>query len=393
MKIVLVSVSGNSSLSGVSRHISNVARCLLLRPEVSEVHVIAAPWENSWIMDAIGCVDSRIHLHSVGVSSSRVMRNLWFYFDLPAIAEQLRADVVHLSYPAPLNKKRFHCPVVVTLHDFYPYTIPENFGFPKVHLNRLILRQCLESADAIACVSKDTRQGLDEWMPSHIGSKAVTIYNSVGRTSAAPAPVAVPGWNGEPFLLCVAQHRRNKNVILALQVFRNLLREGLIVPDTLFLIVGVSGPETPAIYRFLRDEGLEHRVVLLSGLSEAEMQWCYRRCELLLCPSILEGFGLPVAEGLLAGSRVVCSDIPSLRELGGEACCYVPLGAAAVDAFVRAAAATMKAPRGAQVRFPSLSPTVIAGEYLKLYRKLISAAGQIRPRQSTARVPAHKVVP
>ena len=326
MRIALVSVSGNSSLSGVSRHISNVARCLLLRPEVSEIHVIAAHWERSWIMDAIGCTDARIHLHSIGVSSSRVMRNLWFYFDLPDVAAQLRAEVVHLSYPAPLNRKQFHCPVVVTLHDLYPYTIPENFGFLKVHLNRLILRQCLRSADAIACVSKVTRRGLDQWMSSHAGSKAVTIYNSIGRTSSTPAPVPVPGWNGEPFLLCVAQHRRNKNVLLALRVFRKLSREGSIAPNTLFLIVGVPGPETSTLHRFVHDEELEERVLFLSGISEAELQWCYRRCELLLSPSIVEGFGLPVAEGLLAGCRVVCSDIPPFRELGGELCCYVPLG-------------------------------------------------------------------
>ncbi len=36
-----------------------------------------------------------------------------------------------------------------------------------------------------------------------------------------------------------------------------------------------------------------------------------------MVPSSMEGFGLPIVEGLVCGSRVVCSDIPAFREIGG----------------------------------------------------------------------------
>ena len=64
---------------------------------------------------------------------------------------------------------------------------------------------------------------------------------------------------------------------------------------------------------------------LSAEFATRELQWCYRKCELLLAPSSIEGFGLPVAEALLAGCRIVCSDILAFRELEGKNCHYVPL--------------------------------------------------------------------
>ena len=49
------------------------------------------------------------------------------------------------------------------------------------------------------------------------------------------------------------------------------------------------------------------------------MKWCYRRAAFLACPSLHEGFGLPVIEGLLHEKPLLLSDIPVFREVGGDA--------------------------------------------------------------------------
>jgi len=370
MKVVLAAVSSPVHLNGVSRHAANVARGLLTRPEVSEVHLLAGAWQQHTYAQAVARHDVRLHIHPVTNRRATIHRNCWYYSELPRIAAQLDADVVHLTYPMPVIARGFPCPTVVSLHDLYAFDIPENFGFLKSILNRQVVRQCLESVDAIACVSESTRRQLGYWLGSSFADKAVTILNSVEPAAANCARGPQPLHKGQPFLFCVAQHRRNKNILLALQIFEQCLQTGAISPDTQLAVVGVPGPETRRIQRQIRAARLDRKVVVLCGISDTELQWCYRNCELLLAPSIVEGFGLPVVEALLAGCRVVCSDIPAFREVGMDGCHYVPLGPGEIDAFTAAIRLARKAPRTLPLSMPQLSASVISEKYIMLYRHL-----------------------
>jgi glycosyltransferase involved in cell wall biosynthesis len=49
----------------------------------------------------------------------------------------------------------------------------------------------------------------------------------------------------------------------------------------------------------------------------------YAEADALVFPSLYEGFGMPVLEARIAGTRVVTSDIPELREAGDEHVIYV----------------------------------------------------------------------
>jgi glycosyltransferase involved in cell wall biosynthesis len=374
LKIVIALTSSSGQLSGVQRHAINLARCLLTRQQITAVHLIVAPWQQEFVYDATPCNDARLHLHTAPIRNNSLSRNAWYYLELPRIASHLQADLVHLGYPTPLRKGAYHCPTVVTLHDLYPYDVPENFGFPKVLFNQLVLRRCLQMVDAIACVSRSTLARLQAIEPRLALAKAVVIYNSVEPLSQVSAGSPLPLWKGEPLLLCVAQHRRNKNILFLLRIFERLLRTGKLAPQTRLVIVGIPGPETNAILRFLADANIADRVVLLNGISEDELQWCYRNCELLLAPSLTEGFGLPVAEALLAGCRVICSDIPPFRELGGDRCVYIPLNAMAEHAFADAICAGIRERRSEPIALPQLSASVIAEQYFQLYRSLLHPA-------------------
>jgi len=375
MRVLLAAASASSELSGVQRHAFNVAHCLLTHPEISAVDLVVAPWQQELVQNSGPAPSGRLNIHIAEMQPGSFHRNVWYYNRLPLLAAQYGADVVHLAYPVPIGLRAFSCPTVVTLHDLYPYEIPSNFGFPKVLFNRWILQQCLRNADSIACVSDTTYHQLGWYVPQLIRQKALRVYNCVepGPLYAMESPIR--GWTNEPFLLCVAQHRRNKNIPFLLRVFRQLIRRGLVDSSMQLMVVGIAGPETRRIRRTIQRAGLERRVRLMEGLSERELHWSYKNCEALVAPSTIEGFGLPIAEALLAGSRVVCSDIPAFRELGGACCRYVQLGDGAVDAFADAIVATLQQPRRSPIAMPWLSAPIIANQYVHHYHQLLALAG------------------
>jgi glycosyltransferase involved in cell wall biosynthesis len=62
----------------------------------------------------------------------------------------------------------------------------------------------------------------------------------------------------------------------------------------------------------------------LGYVPDADMPGLYTAATLKVFPSKLEGFGLPLAEAMAAGTPVIASDIPVFREVGGDAVCFFP---------------------------------------------------------------------
>lgn len=371
IEVLIAAVASSEQLSGVPRHAINLAISLLTRSEISRVHIAVGTWQLKAIVAALPPADSRLVVHGIEVERNAIARNLWYYRKLPTLAAALHADLIHLAYPVPVNRRRFSCPVVVTLHDLYPYDIPENFGFPKVLVNRAILKQCIHAVDTIACVSESTLERLDMHAPAVAIQKASIVYNCVNANLEDGDLSPLPGWMGEPFLLVVAQHRRNKNVVLAVEIFRCLLRLGTIANDTRLIVIGIDGPETPRVLSFIRGAGLTNKIALIQGVSDAELAWCYMHCELLLAPSSTEGFGYPIVEAMLHHTRVVCSDIPAFREVGGSYCHYADLQLDPVKSFTEAVKTALQNHKFRSGSVECFSSVRVGEAYLRLYSRLL----------------------
>ena len=335
MNVVIAAISAPTHMNGVSRHAANLARALLSTTAVTEIHFLAGAWQREMFRGALGACDPRLHTHWISLRDANVSRLLWYYRELPCIAAQLDADIVHLTFPSPTASASYSCATVLSLHDLYPFAIPHNFGQLKSAVARYIVRQCVHRVDAIACVSSVTETEFAARFPA-LAHKTQVIHNFVEFRAPAAVSGELETLKGRSFILCVAQHRSNKNIPLAIRVFERLLGERILPAEARLIVVGIPGPETPKIEEEIRKARLGRKVLLLSGLSEAELRWCYENCELLLAPSSTEGFGAPITEALHAGARVVCSDIPAFHEVGGAACHYVPWTENPIDAYVRA---------------------------------------------------------
>jgi glycosyltransferase involved in cell wall biosynthesis len=123
------------------------------------------------------------------------------------------------------------------------------------------------------------------------------------------------------FLLHVGSCVPRKRIDVLLAVFAELRTRW---PD--LRLVKVGGDWAPEHRRLMKDNGLGAAVVHRTGLTRAELARLYRQATAVLVPSDAEGFGLPVIEALACGATVLASDLPSLREAGGNAAVYLPVG-------------------------------------------------------------------
>jgi glycosyltransferase involved in cell wall biosynthesis len=251
MKILIAGASWASHISGLQRHALNLTRSLSLRPEITELQLVIAPWQFDFVQAADATSYRHISIHVAEMVPGLLSRNLWYYRELPKLAKRLDVNLVHLTYSVPVNSAAIHCPTVVTLHDLYAYEIPSNFGFPRYIFNRAILKHCLRKVDSIACVSETTRLRLKQYVPEAVWKKVVRIYNCVERKTACAAQSPIPDWANEPFLLCVAQHRPNKNLPLLIRAFNRLVWSGQTDPDMKLVIVGIKASQTRAIHHLV----------------------------------------------------------------------------------------------------------------------------------------------
>jgi glycosyltransferase involved in cell wall biosynthesis len=368
MNLLITAISSATGPSGICRHAYNLMRCAASRKEVLQITLVLGKWQDSYFRNSFRLETEKLELVLVDISNDALARNLWYLRELPKLANVVAADIVHLSFPAPIRRSILRCPVVVSLHDLHPYHEPNNFGFPKIFFNRVFLQQCLKEVDSVACVSESTLSRLKERFPRGAHRKSVIIRNCVTIDSNESSS---PMSERRHFALMVAQHSANKNIILALRVFEELLQEKKIDKRTLFLLVGSRGSETAVISSFIRRRALENSVKLIDGVRDGELRWLYTNCEFLMVPSSTEGFGFPVAEGLFCGSRVVCSDIPVFREIGGDSCHYFDLHAKSSSSAMAAAICNALAePARPAKRLERFSLERAANEYAALYTQL-----------------------
>jgi glycosyltransferase involved in cell wall biosynthesis len=126
---------------------------------------------------------------------------------------------------------------------------------------------------------------------------------------------------GPPELLHVGSNIARKRIDVLLQTFAAVR---LAVPGARLIKVG--GALEPDQESQARALGIADAIIVFPFLNRAALAAVYRRAALVLQPSAAEGFGLPVAEALACGAPVLASDLPALREVGGEAAVYRAVG-------------------------------------------------------------------
>ena len=124
----------------------------------------------------------------------------------------------------------------------------------------------------------------------------------------------------EPYILFVGSLKPHKNISTLLQAYM-LLRQRHDIRQRL-LIVGDDARWKPLLVEECSRLGIHDTTTFVPYVSQELLPKVYAGADLLVMPSTIEGFGLPVLEAMASGTPVVCSRAASLPEVGGDAVLY-----------------------------------------------------------------------
>jgi len=213
-------------------------------------------------------------------------------------------------------------PSILTIYDLQHIHYPEFFTPAEWEERDRLYRDSIQAAHHSMCISEFTRQDVHRQYGIPL-DKLSTVWIIPSRQvwrqlqeHERRGLLAGMGLTG-PFLFFPAHCWPHKNHAKLVEAFQMIAAE---LPRYFKLILtgrpfSADHPAAEAI----RKHGLEQRIVHLGYRSPLEIRALFQGCLGLVFPSLFEGFGMPVAEALIAGKPVACSNVTSLPEIAGDA--------------------------------------------------------------------------
>src|SRR5216110_1606152 len=254
----------------------------------------------------------------------------YYFYPWRVKREAKRVELIHVldhSY-AHMIETAGRRPVVVTVHDLMPVVVlrsPTGGGGWREGVRTRFLRQALKAlrqADAYIVGTQWLKFELATWLGSD--KNIFVVPFGVDRSFFGESTVARErgrrDWRipEEAFtILHVGSTVDRKNVPLVIHTLARLRQQ----TDAYLLQVG--GHFTPEQEQLIDRLELRNVVRSVASADETALRRAYRAADVLLFPSLYEGFGFPVLEAFASELPVVASSAGGLKEVAGDAAVIV----------------------------------------------------------------------
>jgi glycosyltransferase involved in cell wall biosynthesis len=221
---------------------------------------------------------------------------------LPLAARNIGIDILYSpGYTTPLLAP---CPQVVTIHDTQFLDYPPDFPWLSRQAQRILIGRGACAAGAITTVSNFSRGRIARYfgVPE---SKIFVAHSALSGLFADPRPCT----EEKPFLLYIANTYPHKNATALVRAFDRIADR---IPHRLVICGQPREGEPPPHPRVKRIHHIPYEELI--GLVQG--------AELMVFPSLYEGFGRPVVEAQEAGTRVIAARAASIPEIGGDGASY-----------------------------------------------------------------------
>ena len=250
-------------------------------------------------------------------------RRLPFFLWQQTLAlRRLEADWYLSNFFLPLFMP---CKGVVAVHDLSFRAHPEYFPRTIAWYMRWLTGWAVRRARRVLTGSAFSRQELFRFysvnekkvvsIPYGVGSEFRPASDETHRM-AEQRILSNYGITG-PYILALGNIHPRKNLTRLLDAYLSLQQERVSVPSMIW--AGLERWDSGGLIERAQSAG----VILTGFVTQQDLPALYRQAEMLVYPSLYEGFGLPVLEAMACGTPVVTSNTTSLPEVAGDAALIV----------------------------------------------------------------------
>lgn len=250
--------------------------------------------------------------------------SLWRSWGLSNNLAADRVDIYHgLSNELPLNIRSAGVPSVVTVHDVIYRRLPHCYSA----IDRLLYdfkygRSC-RNADRIIAVSRRTKDDIIHYYGIDPDKIDVIYQGCDDSFKKILAPefleqtrlrLGLP----ERYLLQVGTIERRKNLELSVRALSAIKDK-----EIHLVAVGKDRGYLGYLQKISEELGVKARIIYRHDITFADLPAVCQKARAILYPSLYEGFGIPVIEGLESMRPVIAATGSCLEEAGGDAAYYV----------------------------------------------------------------------
>lgn len=296
-------------IGGAEQYVRNVLK-ELVKIGGLEIWLMVNPEALSTFME-----EKNLHLCEIKWDEDRDAQMLF-------IIEYYSIDIVFspLFFIAP---EKCPVPTVASILDVQHEFFPEYFEKKVLESIRNSTRTTLEQVNGIITISDFSKNTIIEKYGVETQKIQVTYLNSdecfdwnlnEGKLFEIRKRV------GERYLFYPANtwpHKNHMNLLKAYVILKNKYNTNLRLVFT-----GDEKQEQDEIAQFIRVHNLKNDISYLGYLPQEDMPYVFANAEIMVFPSVFEGFGIPLVEAMRAGTPIACSQCGSIPEVAGDAALY-----------------------------------------------------------------------
>lgn len=239
--------------------------------------------------------------------------------------ERLQPDLFwepNILIPGSLGQ--FKGKVMITIHDMFPVSHVQYFGWKYALYFRVMLRQTIRKTDIVLYNSIETKGESERFFPSLRNKKHYIQYVIVPRIKiehkSGDMSIRETAMTKDYFLYLGNMEKR-KGVDLLLDAYELYRQKG----GTKALVLAGKSREQDIDEKTVAMTDKYEDVIYYGYVSEEDKQCLYENCSCFLFPSMAEGFGICVLEAMNYYKPIIVSDLSIFKEIVGECVNYFSL--------------------------------------------------------------------